>query len=151
MRPLVLLLALCVISNLTIAQAPSPKYNKKLADSLQADDYGMRWYIMAMLKSGNKKLSKDSVRFLYKEHMNFISSRSKSGQLIISGPMGKNSYNYRSLFLINSTNIEVAKEILEQNPAVKEGLFEADYFYWYSSAAIPAYKRLQPYIELKKP
>jgi len=151
MRPLTLITVFALFVNLAFSQNSVSNYNKRLADSLGADEYGMRWYVMVVLKSGTKKISKDSVGTLYREHMDFINELSQSGKLILTGPLGKNEQDYRNIFLINSVKIDEAQKLLSKNPAIRFGLFNAEYFFWYTSAALPTYKKQQVVIELKKP
>jgi hypothetical protein len=48
-------------------QTPVSDYNKALADSLGADEYGMKWYVMVMLKSELRQLRvATSISWLYK-------------------------------------------------------------------------------------
>ncbi|MGD9978937.1 MAG: hypothetical protein AB7S54_13515 [Bacteroidales bacterium] len=133
-------------------QTPVSDYNKTLADSLGADEYGMKWYVMVMLKSGATQIkSRDSISWLYKGHVDAINEMTNNGTLVVTGPMGKNDKNYRSFFILNTSKINVAQEMMNQNPAVKYGLFDTEYFFWYGPAALPTYRRFQPMIEAKKP
>ena len=50
--------------HLDTAQTSNQKYNKQLADSLDADEYGMKMYVLVILKSG-KELWFDTVRELH--------------------------------------------------------------------------------------
>ena len=74
-----------------------------------------------------------------------------SGTLIVTGPMGKNDKNFRSFYILNTSKTEEAQKLMNANPAVKFGLFDAEYFFWYGPAALPTYKRFQPMVEAKKP
>ncbi|HQI89578.1 MAG TPA: YciI family protein [Tenuifilum sp.] len=133
-------------------QTPVSNYNKALADSLGADEYGMKWYVMVMLKTGTKQIkSRDSLQWLYKGHVDAINEMTNSGTLIVTGPMGKNDKNFRSFYILNTSKTEEAQKLMNANPAVKFGLFDAEYFFWYGPAALPTYKRFQPMVEAKKP
>lgn len=133
-------------------QTPDSNYNKALADSLGADEYGMKWYVLVMLKTGTKQIkSRDSLQWLYKGHIETINEMTSSGTLIVTGPMGKNDKNFRSFYILNTSKTEEAQKLMNENPAVKFGLFDAEYFFWYGPAALPLYKRFQSTVEAKKP
>lgn len=143
---------LFTIASFAQGQTPVSMYNKALADSLGADEYGMKWYVMVMLKTGTKQIkSRDSLTWLYKGHIDAINEMTNSGVLIVTGPLGKNDKNFRSFYILNTNKAEEAQKIMGENPAVKYGLFDAEYFFWYGPAALPTYRRLQPSIEAKKP
>ncbi len=147
-----IILFLCSFTGFTQAQAPASLYNKSLADSLGADEYGMKWYVMVMLKSGSKQIKdRDSLSWLYKGHIETINELSKTGFLIITGPMGKNDKNFRSFYILNTNKTDEAQKAILNNPAVKYGLFDAEYFFWYGPAALPTYKRFQQMVQLKEP
>jgi len=45
-----------MISNI-YAQSTNSNYDKQLADSLGADDYGMKMYVLVILKPGSNKIN----------------------------------------------------------------------------------------------
>ncbi|WP_343565778.1 DUF6265 family protein [Sphingobacterium sp.] len=119
----------------------NPNYDRNLAAKLDADDYGMKSYIFVLLKTGqNKTTDKQLISESFKGHMENISRLVKNGQLIVAGPFGKNDSSFRGLFILNKVaTIEQAKEILQTDPAIKNGLLEPLYYSWYGSAALPEY------------
>jgi uncharacterized protein YciI len=122
------------------AQTPNAKYNKALADSLGADEYGMKMYVLVMLKTGsNKTTDKARVNELFKGHMANIGRLAEAGKLTVAGPLQKNDKEYRGIFILNVKTVEEAKALLETDPAVKEKLLDAELFPWYGSAALPLY------------
>lgn len=132
----ILLLFLFVL----IVQKTNAQYNKALADSLGADEYGMKMYQFVILKTGQAKISsKDSVQQLFSGHMQNISRLVKEGKLIIAGPFGKNDNQYRGLFVFKVKDKEEAKNLLSTDPAVKEGLLAYEIYEWYGPAALPMY------------
>jgi uncharacterized protein YciI len=122
------------------AQTANPKYNKSLADSLGADDYGMKRYVLVMLKTGKgKAASKAEEDSLFRGHMANIGRLAGIGKLVVAGPLQKNDKDYRGIFILNTATVEEAKILLETDPAVKAQLLEAELFGWYGSAALPMY------------
>lgn len=141
---------LLTMSGYVMAQTTNPRYDKKLADSLGADDYGMKKYVLVILKTGpvseiDKKVS-DS---LFAGHMQNMSRMVDAGKLIVAGPLQKNDKNYRGIFILNVKTTDEAKALLQADPAVKAGLLDTELFGWYGSAALPLYLPAVPKIEKK--
>ncbi|MXV50726.1 hypothetical protein GS399_07045 [Pedobacter sp. HMF7647] len=137
-----LLIILCLVTfGLTsLAQSTNLKYDKALADSLGADEYGMKMYTLVILKTGPAEISKkEIVDSLFRGHMANIGRLVANGKMIVAGPLGKNDKNYRGIFILNSETTEEAKALLSTDPAVKAKLLEAEIFPWYGSAALPLY------------
>lgn len=135
----------------TNAQTENPKYDKTLAESLGGDEYGMKMYILAILKTGtNKTEDKEKLSALFKGHMENINRLAEEGKLVVAGPLKKNDKNYRGIFILNVKNKEEANELLLSDPAIKEKLFEVEIFEWYGSAALPEYLKIHEKIEKKK-
>jgi uncharacterized protein len=134
------------------AQDVNPKYNKALADSLGADEYGMKQYVLVILKTGIHKIDdKAKLNTLFQGHMENISRLANEGKLVVAGPFMKNDKNYRGIFIFNVKTIAEAQALLETDPAVKEKLLEAEMFEWYGSAALGQYLEIHETIEQKKP
>ena len=122
------------------AQNLNPQYDKALADSLQADNYGMKMYVLVILKTGETKIDdKDKVNELFKGHMDNIKKLVEEHKLIVAGPMGKNDKEYRGIFILDVKTIEEAKELVKTDPAVHSGMLAVEYYEWYGSAALPVY------------
>ncbi|HEY1040536.1 MAG TPA: YciI family protein [Bacteroidia bacterium] len=124
------------------AQKENPLYNKSLADSLGADDYGMKNYVFVILKTGpaDKTIKNKTVRdSLFAGHMANIERLAKEGKLTVAGPFGKNDKKYRGLFILNVKTIEEAKVLLDTDPTIKLKIFDVEMVPWYGSAALPMY------------
>jgi uncharacterized protein YciI len=118
----------------------NPDYDASLAQKLGADDYGMKSYILVILKTGkNQTTDKDFINNSFRGHMENINRLVEQGKLVIAGPFGKNDSNFRGIFILNAANIEEAEKLLQTDPAIKEGLLAADLYNWYGSAALPEY------------
>ena len=62
-----ILVAFLFLSLKAIAQKDNPKYEKGLADSLGGDEYGMKPYVLVILKTGTNKIDKkETVDSLFK-------------------------------------------------------------------------------------
>ncbi|MBO9591885.1 MAG: hypothetical protein J7599_03185 [Niabella sp.] len=123
-------------------------YNKALADSLGADQYGMRMYQFVLLKTGDSTVTdKAQVAALFKGHMDNIGKLVAAHQLIVAGPFAKNIQQYRGLFIFTTQTKEATEALLASDPAVKAGLLKAEIYGWYGSAALPLYLPLHQQIE----
>lgn len=140
MKSLLLLQAFLCLGVTSFAQNINPNYDSTLAKTFGADDYGMKMYVLVILKTGNNttenKALKDS---LFAGHMQNMGRMVDMGKLIVAGPLGKNDKSYRGIFILNVTTFEEANQLLESDPAIKEKLLEPELFKWYGSAALPDY------------
>lgn len=134
------LIATLLVFTLFTAKAQNSIYDKKLADSLKADENGMKNYIFVILKTGTyderNKARRDS---LFKGHFANIKKLADLGKLIVAGPIRKNDKTYRGLFILNVETKEEAITILQDDPTIKEKIFDLEIFDWYGSAALPMY------------
>lgn len=122
------------------AQTTNPNYDKVLADSLGADEYGMKSYIFVILKTGPAQLDdKEQIGALFRGHLENINRLVEQKKLIVAGPFGKNERNYRGLFIFDAKDKAEVETLLQTDPAIKEKLLEAELFDWYGSAALPTY------------
>ena len=143
-------LLLCFSLSAT-CQTDNLKFDILLADSLGGDDYGMKPYILVILKTGpNKMEDKKRLDSLFKGHMDNINVLAANGKLIVAGPLGKNDKAYRGIFILNVKTIEEATILLESDPTIKEKILEAEIFKWYGSAALPTYLPNHKKIEKKR-
>ncbi|ATL49351.1 hypothetical protein COR50_20420 [Chitinophaga caeni] len=134
------------------AYAQEVKYDKALADSLGADDYGMKQYILVILKTGgNKTKDKDSLNHYFRGHLNNIHRLVGEGKLVLAGPFDKNDLQYRGIFILNVKTIDAAKTLLGTDPAYKAGIFDAELLPWYGPAALPCYIDINKKITRKEP
>ena len=144
---LLLFISFCLSAS---SQTENPKYDKVLADSLGGDDYGMKTYILAILKTGPNKIEdKKTLDSLFKGHMDNIGRLAANGKLIVAGPLGKNEKTYRGIFVLNVKSIEEASVLLETDPTIKNKVLDAELFKWYGSAALPTYLPNHEKIEKK--
>lgn len=122
------------------AQNENPKYNKALADSLGADQYGMKMYTLVMLKTGTNDLPDKAKRdSLFRGHMTNIGRLADQGKLIVAGPLKKNDKSYEGIFILNVQTDAEAMKLLGTDPAINAKLLDVELFQWYGSAALPLY------------
>ncbi|MBK9248970.1 MAG: hypothetical protein IPM69_12860 [Ignavibacteria bacterium] len=115
-------------------------YNPVLAQKLGGDDYGMKGYVLVLLKTGtNLTTDKTLINNSFRGHMENINLLVKEGKMIVAGPLGKNDKTYRGIFILNVKTIEEAKSLLQNDTAIKEGLLDYELYNWFGSAALPEY------------
>lgn len=136
-----MLLFVCIALSVSAnAQKPNSNYDAELAKKLGADERGMKMYVMVILKTGaNTTATKLETDSAFAGHMANMGKLVKANKLVVAGPFEKNDKNYRGIFILNTSSLEEAKEIIATDPAVKAKLLDADLFNWYGSAALPEY------------
>ena len=140
MKPVLSISIFLLFSCIAIAQTPNPDYDSTLAQKLGADDYGMKSYVLAILKTGsNATTEKAFIDSCFRGHMSNISRLVDEGKLIVAGPLGKNENYYRGIFILNVSTIEEAEELVQTDPAINSKLLDVDLYGWYGSAALPEY------------
>lgn len=119
----------------------NPNYDKTLADKLGGDDYGMKSYFLVILETGaNTTADKELIGKSFRGHMDNINRMVEERKLIVAGPLGKNENNYRGIFILdNIESLEEAKELLQTDLAIKNGILDYQIFTWYGSAALSEY------------
>jgi len=128
------------IGFISFAQATNPQYNAALADSLGADAYGMKSYVLAILETGSTAPDdEEEVRKAFSGHMANIRRLVEAGKLLIAGPLGENDDRYRGIFIFDVTSVEEAGELVSSDPAIQAGYLDVKVYPWYGSAALPMY------------
>ncbi|HVG13087.1 MAG TPA: YciI family protein [Flavisolibacter sp.] len=149
MKP-VLIIVLSILGLTLHAQSGNTSFDKQLADSLGSDDYGMKQYVLVILKTGTATITNKAVTdSLFRGHMQNIGRLADAGKLVVAGPLQKNEKGYRGIFILNVKTIDEAKALLLTDPAVKANLFDAELFNWYGSAALPMYLKFHQKVEKK--
>ncbi len=111
-------------------------YDSLLASKLGADEYGMKQYVMAFLKSGPEQ-SQDSAtrRKIQRAHLDNITRLAAEGKLIVAGPFLDDT-EIRGIFIFNVSTLEEARELTNSDPAVQSGRLVMELHPWYGSAAL---------------
>lgn len=119
-------------------QPLAAKYDAELAKQLGADRYGMRHYVLAILKTGpnDASIEGEEREEIFKGHFANIQRLAAEGRLVLAGPFGENEQAFRGLFLLAVPTIEEGRALTRTDPAVKAGVFVVEYLPWYGSAAL---------------
>lgn len=122
-----------------VAQADTLKteIDSALVVELGADDYGMKNYVMALLKKGPKRWKMDSttVSTLMKGHMDNIGRLANEGKLVLAGPYTDET-DLKGIYVFDVKTIEEAQKLCETDPAIVAGALAIELHPWYGSAAL---------------
>ncbi len=120
----------------TKAVEPTPQYDAALAQSLGADERGMRPYVFVILKTGPKNIEDKAERAkIFEGHFANMGKLAAEKRLVFAGPLdGKEGR--RGIFVIATPDIEEAKRYVATDPVISSGLMEAEYHKLYGSAAL---------------
>lgn len=131
---------LLFVSALSLAQgsgeAAKPAYEPELARSVGADDYGMRNYVLVILKTGPNKVPAGAERDeMFKGHFANMNRLSAEGKLALAGPLDGID-GWRGLFVLAVADTDEAKKLVATDPVVIKGEMVAEYHRYYGSAAL---------------
>jgi uncharacterized protein len=146
-------LAIMLFTFPAFAQEPAkeqkvrPGYDAELAKKLGADQYGMRSYVIAFLRTGPTKIEdKAEVTKLFAGHLANINRLAAEGKMTMAGPFSKDP-DFRGMFILAVETVEEAQKLVETDPAVKAGLLKADYHKWWGSAALMEVNRIHDKVQ----
>lgn len=133
-------------------EVSNPLYNKALADSLGADNYGMKLYTLVILRTGPVKIEdQEKLNTLFRGHLDNIFRLEAEGKLVVAGPFGNNANSFRGMYIFDVPTVQEAKVLLKSDPAIEAGIFDVDMYQWYGSAALKSYLNVHKLIEKAKP
>lgn len=128
--------------NLSYAQAQTPPkkltiaYDSTLAKKLGADEYGMKTYIMALLKEGpNRNQDSTEAARIMAAHLKNIGKMADEGKLIVAGPF-LDEGDLKGIYIFDVPTMEEAQKLTESDPAIKSGRLIMELHPWYGSAAL---------------
>ncbi|MBX2845369.1 MAG: YciI family protein [Saprospiraceae bacterium] len=111
-------------------------FDAALAEKLGADDYGMRQYVMALLKAGpNRDGSEEERAALQAAHMENIGKLAEAGKLILAGPFLDDG-ELRGIYVFDVKTVEEAEALTNTDPAIQAGSLVMELKPWYGSAAM---------------
>jgi uncharacterized protein YciI len=139
LRICLLALALCIPPSAARAGgAPvtSPAFDAELAKQTGADERGMRNYVLAILKTGPRRMPDGPERdAMFAGHFANMERLAKEGKLALAGPFATDPDGWRGLFVFAVESIDEAKALAATDPVIAKGEMVAEYHAWYGSAA----------------
>ncbi len=116
--------------------ATTSKFDAELAKSVGADDYGMKKYVLVVLKTGPKQMPKGEQRdAMFKGHFANMKRLADEKKLAVAGPFD-GADGWRGLFILAVADIEEAKKIVATDPVIINGEMIAEYHKLFASAAM---------------
>lgn len=117
-------------------QTDAPTFDEALAATLGADEFGMRAYVLVILKSGPNKMPAGPERDeMFKGHFANMKRLSDEGKLALAGPLDGVD-GWRGLFILAAKDLDDAKQLASTDPVLKSGEMIAEYHTFYGSAAL---------------
>lgn len=118
------------------AEVNKPQFDAELTKSVGADEYGMRHYVLVILKTGPNKIAPGKERDeMFQGHFANIKRLSAEHKMVIAGPFGEDT-GWRGLFIFAVNEIDEAKALVATDPVIIKGEMVAEYHKWYGSAAM---------------
>jgi uncharacterized protein YciI len=139
-------LVLALSIGAAVAQTPTPaqatkneapaNYDAQLAASVGADDYGMRKYVLVILKKGPETMPKGPQRdAMFKGHFANIQRLADEHKLALAGPFDGVD-GWEGLFVFAVPDVEEAKKLVATDPVIINHEMIAEYHKYYGSAAL---------------
>jgi uncharacterized protein YciI len=137
MKKLILLSVILLTGILSAnAQTAKPAYDSLLAKKLGADDYGMKHYVMALLKKGpNRSQDSTTAANIQAGHMKNIGRMADEGKLVVAGPF-EDDWDVRGIYIFNVATVEEAQKLTATDPAIVAGRLVMELHPFYCSAAL---------------
>ncbi len=152
MKSSIAFLLFLAVSFLAAAQEPSHEYDSTMARQLGADDYGMKSYVLVILKTGPADIQDKALRdSLFLGHFANMRRLAEDKKLVVSGPLAANERDYRGIFIFDVETVEEAEQLLKGDPTVVAGIFDTELYPWYGSAALPVYLETARKISKRNP
>lgn len=119
----------------SISKEQSTGYDAELAHKVDADEYGMKSYVMAFLKRGpNRDQPTEERERLQRAHMDNINRLSEEGVLVLAGPFLDDG-DVRGIYIFDVRTVEEAEALTNTDPAIQAGSLVMELHPWYGSAA----------------
>jgi len=121
-----------------------------LAEKFGADEYGMKQYVLAFLKSGpNRDQDSITAEKLQRAHLDNIIRLAKEKKLVVAGPFMDDT-EVRGIYIFNVESVEEARKLTETDPAIKAGRLVMELHPWYGPAGLMALDSIQKKISKKQ-
>jgi uncharacterized protein YciI len=115
---------------------PAPTFDAALSQTVGADEYGMRSYVLVVLKTGPQPMPAGKDRDeMFKGHFANINRLASERKLALAGPLDGVD-GWRGLFVLAVPDIEEAKRLTSADPVISSGEMVAEYHKYYGSAAL---------------
>lgn len=131
-----LILMLCMVSPLWAQNADTT------STPLQPETFQTQWndstiimqkYFVVFLKAGPERgQSKEESEKIQQAHLDYLSEVYQAGHTSITGPFADDG-DIRGIVVYNTATLQQARELAEQDPAVKAGRLEVEVHPWWAA------------------
>jgi len=141
LAPLVFALPILVTGGLAVlAQEPelppNPAYDETLARAAGADEYGMRSYVLVILKTGPTPVPAGPGRDeMFRGHFANMKRLADEGKLVLAGPFDGED-GWRGMFVYDVAEIAEAEALVATDPVVQRGEMVPEFHKYYGTAAL---------------
>lgn len=128
----------------------NPTYDEALATKYGADDYGMRGYVLVILKTGPNKVPAGPERDeMFRGHFANMKRLSDEGKLVLAGPLD-GADGWRGLFVLAVREVDEARRLAATDPVLMKGEMVAEYHKYYGSAALVGIREVHERLAKKR-
>jgi uncharacterized protein YciI len=111
-------------------------FDAQLAQSVGADDEGMRRYVFVLLKTGPTRVPDGPEREeMFRGHFANINRLADAGKLVLAGPFDGAS-GWRGMFVLAVDDLEEARKLVATDPVIQKGEMVAEFHTYFGSAAL---------------
>ena len=129
----------------------SAEFDGERARRLGADAFGMRSFVVALLRKGpNRDQDEQTADALQRAHLDNIHRLTETGKLVLVGPFLDDG-DLRGLFVFDVQSVAEARALTETDPAIAAGRLKMDLHPWYGSAALLDLSAIHRTIAQKSP
>lgn len=98
----------------------------------EAKDGEMKTYYLVLLKKGTNRMQDSATATAIQEgHMAHLNKMVAAGKMNIAGPLMEDS-DIRGICIYNAASLEEAKQLAEEDPAVRSGRLVVEIHPWYA-------------------
>ena len=134
-----------------VAAQQAPTYDEALATKYGADEYGMRAYVLVILKTGPNTMPAGPEReAMFRGHFANMQRLSDEGKLVLAGPLDGVD-GWRGLFVFAVADIDEARQLAATDPVLVNGEMVAEYHTYYGSAALIGLREVHERLARKQP
>jgi uncharacterized protein YciI len=124
-------------------------FDSALARSLGADEYGMKPYVMALLKAGpNHDMDSTTAADLLNAHLANIHRLADAGKLVLAGPFSDTT-GLAGIYVFDVASVDEARALTATDPAIQAGRFVMELHPWYGPAMLQRVVELNRRVERK--
>lgn len=132
----------------SVAASTAP--DTALIRRLHADEYGMKTYVLALLKAGpNRDQDSATAARLQAAHLANIQRMAQEGKLVLAGPF-MDEGELQGIYVFNVETVDEARALTESDPAIQAGRLVMELHPWYGTAALQEVNGIHARLQVKR-